>query len=58
MNSCISIPFLMPNKPNTNSLAAPNHLSLHAFPPCLDDPSPITDPLSAFTNLQCSSLIT
>ena len=39
MNSCISIPSLMPYDPNKNSLAAPNHLSLRAFTPCLDDPS-------------------
>ena len=39
MNSCISIPSLMPNKPNANLLAAVNHLSLHSFPPCPDDPS-------------------
>ena len=31
MNSCISIPSLMPNKPNTNLLAALNHLSLHSL---------------------------
>jgi hypothetical protein len=63
MNSCISIPSLVPDKPNMNSLAAPNHLSLRAFPPTLSRHlsmihPPITDPLSTSANLQCSSLIT
>ena len=39
LDELVHIDSLMPNKLNSNSLAAPNHLSLRAFLPCLDDPS-------------------